>query len=333
MDPLCIYHDPFMAWVASSSPAIVVPVFQLLGKHHPAARTLSNSNVKTALDSLHVHWKLFRDVPSWKVFDLPEDIQEEAATWAWEWFLGLDRSAINSELVTLEVMFPYGYDRRCAVLARHAIHGPPADGVYVDPRLFDQAFVEPAPVEPAPAEPAPAEPAPAEPAPAEPAPAEPAPIHPVDQASIDYPPGRVPPNDAQDDLQLPGAGAFPAVGHPQAVNSLATLLKVKTKTYSPLFGGFKDLQDCKTAYSRLNDKSEKRRTSVPDDLGSPNDWAGQTAVGGRIFAAIIDFSQARDKPNSPARAAVLQASDLELQLIAWDIFVSDFKMCYLCEWN
>lgn len=107
--------------------------------------------------------------------------------------------------------------------------------------------------------------------------------------------------------------------------SLDDLLKIKSHVYTPIFRDYNGLKQCSEEYFALNNKD------VAYDQSIPNDWAAQTAVVGKIFLAIVDMSQAQDKPNSKARKEVLDASNVELQLISWDIFVSASKMFGKCE--
>lgn len=99
-------QDPFATWVASSSPDIVVPAFQLLGKHHPNACILSDFDSMTALDSFQVHRKLHHNHPYWQAFDLPADIRPETVSSVWQWFTNIDAIMIDTELLALDVLFP-----------------------------------------------------------------------------------------------------------------------------------------------------------------------------------------------------------------------------------
>jgi hypothetical protein len=77
------------------------------------------------------------------------------------------------------------------------------------------------------------------------------------------------------------------------------LLKQRDHIYHPLFRDYNDLVQWKAEYVALNDKNAKRRTDVADSPDEHN-WATQVAIVGKIFAAIADFAEAKDKVNSAA---------------------------------
>lgn len=77
------------------------------------------------------------------------------------------------------------------------------------------------------------------------------------------------------------------------------LLKQRDHVYHPIFKDYNDLVQWKADYVALNDKNPKCRTDVADSAEEHN-WATKVAIVGKIFAAIADFSEAKDKVNSAA---------------------------------
>lgn len=132
----------------------------------------------------------------------------------------------------------------------------------------------------------------------------------------------------------------PALQHP--IPNIEFLLGEKNHIYTPMFRDIAHLRQMKALYQQYNDnkddKNVKHRTNVPDTALASSDWATRVTKVGEIFTSLVDFSDIHDKgkmvldpllnvevevkEKNTAVRRVMNSSNLELQLLAWDIFVS-----------
>lgn len=146
--------------------------------------------------------------------------------------------------------------------------------------------------------------------------------------------------------RLPALRAIEALQVPQAnqgapvrtAAEIVRLLSEKDHQYRPIFRDFDDLRIMKILYSQQNDKKSKHGTDVPDTSFICNNWAAAVVEVGKIFEALVDMTDIKDKGKTkfdPALGAevevkeeatavrrMINSSNLELQLLAWDILVS-----------
>lgn len=116
------------------------------------------------------------------------------------------------------------------------------------------------------------------------------------------------------------------------------LLLEKDHVYRPMFRDLQDVQRMKKMYGDFNNKSGKHRTDVNDTSFVSHNWAESVGKVGEIFDALVDLSDIKDKgkmkydpalnaevevkEESTAVRRTINSSNLELQLLSWDIFVS-----------
>jgi hypothetical protein len=201
-----------------------------------------------------------------------------------DWFLQLDDAEIDTSLASLSCAFPQGY-RRLPVLR----------------------------------------------------PREPLEIVPAQTIAETIPRADAPSPSALPAEMLPSS---PAVQHP--IPNIEALLRDKTHIYTPMFRDMAHLCQTKSLYQQYNDNKEdrnaKHRTNVPGTALASSDWATRVIKVGEIFNALVDFTDIHDKgkkvkdpvlnvevevkEKNTAVRRVMSSSNLELQLLAWDIFVS-----------
>jgi hypothetical protein len=135
-------------------------------------------------------------------------------------------------------------------------------------------------------------------------------------------------------LPQPNNGA-----HLRTAAEVQRLLTEKDHNYQPLFRDFEDFRTMKTLYAQLNDKKSKNGTDVQDSSFICDNWAASEVEVGRIFGALVDMTDIRDKGKTKLDPAsglevevkeeatavrrMINSSNLELQLLAWDILVSE----------
>lgn len=278
------------------------------------------------LDTFQCHWKLTGTKPSLELFDIPGDIDQNIASTTANYFRQLDEPSIDHQLTFISgYLFPAGLQRRQALLAKALIHhqlGASAAGSYPalgNPATNSAAQIQP-PIDPellllqephtsgfppygayqnadgritdpsAAAGHGIGGPSSA----AEHDTVGPLPITGVITAGSSISTGvrtAGASSDAGADTGIP----LHSVAATPAADTLADLLKQKDHVYSPVFRDHADLARFRRDYEALNDKSRSRNDATQEEP-----WATQVTIVGDIFAAIADFTEAKDKVNSAA---------------------------------
>lgn len=132
---------------------------------------------------------------------------------------------------------------------------------------------------------------------------------------------------------------------PQAV-AVETLMRDRDHTFKSIITDYSHFLSVRDQYVGLNDK--RGRTAVPDAVDFPIDVAGERKLVEELFGAMLDFGevideqrQRRSKKRKAVDAAedpemevsftdsthvrrVKEASNLEIELLAWDLVVSNW---------